>query len=254
MENLEETQKTIETVVNKYRLVPFLRERAKLLPLPSSLEDSIEQAIAIDILAHMFFYKRTTPDVLIGLLYKRFSNVNLCLQVLNTLIEEDLLDYEGIQVITRFSLKKQDTEMINEMMYPPPLVIPPKKVMRNTDTGYHFSPRSSIVLRNSFYAGNTNLEHINRVNSIPLRLNTYVLEHREHTPKKELNSNKDRVNWNRYVSVQSDITDFYKDNTFYLIHKYDKRGRIYCQGYHISYQSDDFTNSLVEFANGEKVI
>lgn len=59
MENLEETQKTIETVVNKYRLVPFLRERAKLLPLPSSLEDSIEQAIAIDILAHMFFYKRT---------------------------------------------------------------------------------------------------------------------------------------------------------------------------------------------------
>ena len=254
MENLEEIQKTIETVVNKYRLVPFLRERAKSISIP--LEDNLEQAIAVDILAHMMFYKRTTPDVLIGLLYKRFSNVELCLKVLDTLIGVDLLDYDhnDNRIITRYTLLNSDTDLVNQMMYPPPMVIPPKKVIRNTDTGYHFSPRSSIVLRNSFYAGNTNLEHINRVNSIPLRLNAYVVSNRKHEPKNELKSVKDRINWNKYVTIQSTLTDYYKDRTFYLTHKYDKRGRVYCQGYHISYQSDDFTNSLVEFANGEKVI
>ena len=53
---------------------------------------------------------------------------------------------------------------------------------------------------------------------------------------------------------QRNLPEFFQEEPFYLTHKYDARGRVYCQGYHLSYQSDDFTNALIEFAEGEKVI
>jgi DNA-directed RNA polymerase len=40
-------------------------------------------------------------------------------------------------------------------------------------------------------------------------------------------------------------------NRFWLTHKYDKRGRTYCQGYHVSYQGNDYNKACIEFADGE---
>jgi DNA-directed RNA polymerase len=43
------------------------------------------------------------------------------------------------------------------------------------------------------------------------------------------------------------------DNEFYLTHKYDKRGRIYCQGYHVNYQGTPWNKAVIQFANEEIV-
>jgi DNA-directed RNA polymerase len=40
-------------------------------------------------------------------------------------------------------------------------------------------------------------------------------------------------------------------NEFYLTHRYDKRGRVYCQGYHISYQGNAWNKSVIELADKE---
>ena len=42
-----------------------------------------------------------------------------------------------------------------------------------------------------------------------------------------------------------------ESDTFYLPHKYDKRGRTYCQGYHVSYQGAAWNKAVIEFANEE---
>ena len=39
----------------------------------------------------------------------------------------------------------------------------------------------------------------------------------------------------------------------YLTHKYDKRGRVYCQGYYISYQGTDWNKAVIELSNKEIV-
>lgn len=250
---LLEKEKEIEIELSKHQLMPFLRDKVKELPVP--FDTDLETSIAKEILAYMLFYKRTIPPVLIGLLYKRFANVQLCLKVLDSLIVADYLDFnENNQIVTRFTLNKEDTEKLSKMMYPLPMVMKPNTLKRNSDNGYYFLPRSSVVLRTSFYKGYVNLSHLNRVNSIPLRINQAVLDNRTHVPKKDIPNVKDKANWNKYVRQQREVVESYKDITFYLTHKYDKRGRVYCQGYHISYQSDDFTNALVEFADGEKVI
>ena len=40
-------------------------------------------------------------------------------------------------------------------------------------------------------------------------------------------------------------------NKFYFTHKVDKRGRLYCQGYHINYQSASYKKAMIELANKE---
>lgn len=251
--NQYERERVLETELCKYQLMPFLRDKARKLPYPFTEE--LEKSIAVDIIAHMLFYKRTSPSVLIGLLHNRFHNAQKCLEVLNELIEQDYLDYSANdQIITKLCLSTEDSEKLAKMMYPQPMVVPPSKLKRNSDTGYWYMPKGCIVLRSRFQDMDVNLDHLNRVNSIKLKINKEVLHNRENKPKKELPTIQARANWNKFVRQQREIAESYEDTEFYLTHKYDKRGRIYCQGYHISYQSNDFTNALVEFANGEKCI
>ena len=42
-------------------------------------------------------------------------------------------------------------------------------------------------------------------------------------------------------------------NKFYLNHKVDKRGRIYCSGYHITTQGTAFKKASIELAHEEIV-
>jgi hypothetical protein len=42
-------------------------------------------------------------------------------------------------------------------------------------------------------------------------------------------------------------------NVFYLTHRYDKRGRTYCQGYHVNYQGTAWNKACVEFAQKELI-
>jgi DNA-directed RNA polymerase len=40
-------------------------------------------------------------------------------------------------------------------------------------------------------------------------------------------------------------------NEFYLTHRYDKRGRVYCQGYHVTYQGTPWNKAVLELADKE---
>jgi DNA-directed RNA polymerase len=42
-------------------------------------------------------------------------------------------------------------------------------------------------------------------------------------------------------------------DTIYLTHRYDRRGRIYCTGYHVNEQGTDYHKAVLEFADKELV-
>lgn len=253
----EAVQRTLEEDMCKYRLMPYLREMAEEINSAYLAEgEELEHAIANDIIALLFFHKSMEPSALMGTLFQRFNDLGLIGDVIEHLVEVDgLAKFENNRVTAMYNIKdKTEYSKLSSLLYPLPLVVPPSKVTRNTQNGYIYYPIGSIVLNSSYYKGDVNLEHINRVNSIPLRMNQDVLNDLKNYPKKTLYALKDRQNWDRFVKQQKEINDFYKDKEFYLTHKYDKRGRVYCQGYHVSYQSTDFTNACVEFAQGEPVV
>lgn len=251
----EALEREIELTTSKYQMLPFLREKARVLPIPYEPK-SVEYSLSVDIIAHMFFYKRATPATVVGLVYQRFKNTDLILEVLDKLIQSDLLDYNTDlkQVITVYALNPEEMEYLSKMMYPRPLVVKPEKLRRNSDTGYWYNNKGCVVLKSHYMPEDVNLDHLNRVNSIPLRINKEVLENRENKPKKILPTVQDRENWNRFARQQREIAEEYSGRDFYLTHKYDKRGRVYCQGYHLTYQGNDFSNALIEFSHGKKCI
>lgn len=250
---LELKERTLEQDMCKYQLMPYLRDIAKTLDI--SLE-GIEKDIAVEVLSYMIFYKYKEISVIVGLLYARFRNIDKILEVIEYLIaEDDLLDCNDYTVlVTKFKLVPSEAEKLSSMLYPLPLVIPPAPLTKNYETGYHYMPKKCVVLKTKYTHVDVNLDHINRVNSIPLRINTDVINNCANLPKKELKTQKDKQNWNRFVRQQREIVNFYKDAPFYLVHRYDKRGRVYCQGYHISYQGCDYTNACIEFAEGEPIV
>lgn len=248
---LEAKERQLETYFCKYNLKSFLRAKAKELTIP--IEDELEYSIAVDMLAYMLFYKNTLTSVLVPLLFVRFKDINKILKVLTTLVNADFLDYtRAHRIITKNFLSEEDSRMISLLLYPLPMVVKPLPLTRNSQSGYKYLPATCLILRRHFFKEDINLDHLNRLNSIPLRLNKAVLANC--SPKKEIINRKERENYERFREQQHGIAEFFQEEPFYLTHKYDARGRVYCQGYHLSYQSDDFTNALIEFADGEKVI
>lgn len=251
---LEAQERVLEEEMTKFKLMPYLRQVIKNT-LPTLDTKILADKVAVDALAFMLFHKRALIVTLVGSLLARFKDLNLVLTVLDDLVQnKDLLDCTGDTFVTKLTLDQHTNDRLSQLLYPLPMVIPPKRVTRNTDSGYHYLGPQSLVLKNKFFSEDINLEHINRVNSIALRLNEDVVNDLVNTHDKPFESQQDYNNWVIFVKQQREILDFYRDHEFYLTHKYDKRGRVYCQGYHISYQSTDFTNGCIEFAQGEPVV
>ena len=127
------------------------------------------------------------------------------------------------------------------------------------------------------------IEHLDRMNAVPLQLNTALLDAYQEKPKLSLaekdalmpayvrecfNENpeqykriyaehwetyKQKIQWEKFVEESAakyaEVID--RGNLFYLHHKYDKRGRTYAQGYHIDTQGASFKKAIVQLANTE---
>jgi hypothetical protein len=67
------------------------------------------------------------------------------------------------------------------------------------------------------------------------------------------------INWEVFTSetnpmedmnsrVQDKVISMYHNKPFYFLHKYDSRGRIYSQGYHINIQGTEYDKAILDFA------
>ena len=266
MSNTMQHQATLEVLFNKSQIIPRLQEevRAQESVLQQIRGAGIPLALGVDILVQLMLHRRATTSVLVGVLRKHLpDDLQFIADCLWRMAEIDLIDYDTqLRVFTtQFEVGSELQETFDRYQYPLPMVIPPRKVVTNTDSGY-LSISHSIILRDNHTEEDVCLDHINRLNSIQLQVNmdtaNMIQNKWKSLDKKKSDESmadyqKRKKQFLKYDKVSRDIMDLlYRHGTgLYLTHRYDSRGRTYCQGYHVNYMGTAWNKAVIEFAEAE---
>jgi hypothetical protein len=183
----------------------------------------------------------------------------------------------SLMIQSRIPLPDELLEYVAHSEYLPPMVCTPKVISSNYESGYLTLTDSLLLGNGNHHDGDLCLDVINKVNAVALSLDLEFLSIVEETPKDITLENiqkeamkrgqilsdaeaKQRMqkaleNWDKF-KAQSYV--FYslmaqQGNRFHLLNKWDKRGRMYAQGYHITTQGAPFKKSSIEFADPELI-
>ena len=195
-------------------------------------------------------------------------------EIIAVLGETDLFDNkktrEGWIVISRVGLDAEVTQYADNALYLPPLIIKPRKVRSNRDSGYITQRGESLIL--GFYENhhddNICLDVLNTLNSNEYELDTdFINQYEEQWHREELSQqeyeelshadreiyNMDAKTWKKFQEQGKFFQHLmiHHGNSFYLCNKVDKRGRIYSSGYHVNVQGSSFKKAMVNFKHRE---
>lgn len=232
-------------------------------------QQHIDEEFGFSLLVQMALHKRATFPTMVGILrhhYEPSKNASqLAADMLHKCVLADLVDWSPVteQFIVRYTVTEDVQHDLDRYQYPLPMVVPPKMVRDNSDTGY-FTSRNSIILRKNHHEDDVCLDHINKVNRIKFVINddvaTMIANRWKNLDKPKVGETKD--DFQRRIKAFAKYDRTAKEvirlicaygKEFYLTHKYDKRGRIYCQGYHINYQGAPWNKAVIELAQKELV-
>ena len=195
-------------------------------------------------------------------------------EIIAVLGETDLFDNkktrEGWIVLSRVELDSEVTQYADNALYLPPLIIKPRKIRHNRDSGYITQRGESLIL--GFYENhhddNICLDVLNILNSNEYELDTdFINQYEEQWHREELSQqeyeelshadreiyNMDEKNWKKFQEQGKFFQTLmiHHGNSFYLCNKVDKRGRIYSSGYHVNVQGSSFKKAMVNFKHRE---
>lgn len=231
------------------------------------LKHQIEPKFGFDLLVQMVLHKRAHLPTLVGVLRKHFDgDCQLTTEELTKALHADLVDWSPVarQFIVKFGISPDVQADLDRYQYPLPMVVEPKVLEENRDSGY-YTGTSSVILRDNFHDYDVCLDHLNHVNKTKFRINQRVATH---IKNKWRNLDKPKADED-HAEYQKRVKAFEKydrtahdvmhhlgiaaEGEFYLTHKYDKRGRTYCQGYVVNYQGTAWNKAVIELANQEIV-
>lgn len=227
-------------------------------------EIGIDQKFGFDLLVQMVLHKRVNVPTLVGILRKHYKgNVQQTADACLAAAQADLLDWsQPLETfMIRYDVSADVRAEIDIYQYPLPMIVEPRELKNNHDTGY-FTHRNSVILRNNHTDDDVCLDYLNKINRVKLRLNLDSVAFNENSwanmaKPKEGESREDFMRrkkaFEKYNATSEQVHQHLTivGNEFYLTHKYDKRGRVYSQGYHVNYQGNDYNKSCIEFAHGE---
>ncbi len=197
-------------------------------------------------------------------------------EVIAMLSDTDLFDCkktkDGWVVLSRIGLDEDVLRYAYNAFYLPPMIIKPRTVRHNRDSGYITQRGESLIL--GYYENHHDddicLDVLNILNANEYELDTDLISnlseewHRENLSQEEymalsheekLIYDMDKSTWESYIQQGYKIQTLmlYHGNKFYLQNKVDKRGRIYTSGYHISPQGSSFKKAMINLAKKEIV-
>lgn len=264
-----ELQLELEYLFNKNQTLKRIREaflECKEFDFIDYLnEKDINPDFGLDLLIQMALHKRTTLPILTAILRPHFNHTQRTVDEISKAVEASLLIWNSTtsQFIVQFNISDEIQAEIDRYQYPLPMVIPPRPVMDNRDTGY-ITTRGSIILRKNHHNDDVCLDHINRMNRIRFAIDQDTAQMirnrwRNLDKPKPGESNQEfqkRVRaFEKYDRTSKQVMEklLQEGNLFYLTHKYDKRGRVYCQGYHVNYQGAPWNKAVIELADKELI-
>lgn len=264
-----QTQLELEELFNKNQLISRLKKEYDIPEIRDYCnEKEIPIKFALDLLTHIMIHKRANVPTLVGILNHHCVSKQACADLLLRCAEVDLIDWddEREEFIVRIQVMDSIMNEISKFMYPLPMVVEPEEIKDNRTTGYLSDPckNGSIILKDNHHDDDVCLDHINRMNQIPLSLNAQVA-HFINNKWKNIDKQKAsetfseyltrRKAFEKYTETTKDVVDAFivMGNKLFMTHRYDKRGRTYCNGYHINPQGNDWNKSTIEFFDKELV-
>ena len=266
MDALMQQQVELEIKYNKNQVITRIKKEFASAGFEEAIvETGVPVQFGMDLLAQMALHKRCKIDTMVGVLIHHFDDPQITADMIMLACQKDLVDWSVPlrQLIVRFNITDDVQLEIDKYQFPLPMVVEPKEVRTNKDTGMLMSS-GSILLKKNHHDEDVCLDHINRMNKVRFKLNhdvaTFVKNEWSDLDKPKQGETKQdyerRVRaFEKYDRVAHDVIAEIETHgsEFYMTHKYDKRGRIYCQGYHISYQGNPWNKACIELATEELV-
>lgn len=161
----------------------------------------------------------------------------------------------SLVIINRMPLSERLKGFIADSQYLPPMVCEPEILKNNHSSGYLTHNDSLLLGKGNHHDGDLCLDVLNTQNQVALKLSVEFLCTVEEEPTFDLDTQEKVDSWKDFKrqSYQNYHMLVSHGNQFWLTHKVDKRGRIYCQGYFISTQGSSFKKASIELAHEEIV-
>ena len=192
--------------------------------------------LGIDITAMVCLYRRLPLEALVNLFRHEDSQVIASTAQALTIARWIQWDPEREEFVTS-QLPLDLEKRVFDKRYPMPMLCRPATLQEEQDSPYLTEGKSQTVLGE--YSGQrTNIDALNALNQIPLRINKAVASQAPDPFKDD----------NKFRRDSAAVFQRIKDEEFYLTWQFDFRGRMYARGYHVNPQGDDWHKSCIQFA------
>lgn len=269
------TQIELEKLYSKNQLLPRLykyfevelKERTGLDLTKFMETNNIDPEFGFSLLVQMALHRRTTLPTMVGILRHQYRDAQQVADAILKCCEVDLLHwhpaYSQLVVEPALTIPEDIQRELDLYQFPLPMVVRPRKVKCNRDTGYVLN-RGSIILKKNHHDEDVCLDHINHMNGVRFTINTdtanMIANSWRNLDKPKEGETKDDFErrkraFEKYDRSCHEVIAKLVDhgNCFWLTHKIDKRGRTYCQGYHVSYQSAPWNKAVIQLYDEEIV-
>lgn len=266
-------QKILENKYHKHNMMPRLRQEVINSGLVDVIQDcgilddgSVKLEMVIEAVVTLILHRRASVNVMVGLMMRFCEHqAQETADALDKMLEHRFFkfDAEKHQFVMRYDVPTDVRVEIDRYCNPLPMLVKPRKVVDNKQSGY-LSFGYSILMRGNYHDKDVCLDHINRVNAVKLSLNKKMVETvklhwrslASQTDKEDFRSFQRRAKtFEKYIKVSDAVLEFMMEqgNEFYLTHRYDARGRCYPTGNIINYSGESHQKAVIEFAKKEKV-
>lgn len=255
LETQIQKQKHMENLYNKFQQIPLLTKLFQDYDIAPKDDPATPHIIRL--LVHLAIQKRMQVNAALGILSKKLSLEDAVI-VIEACVEAGVVIHDSTrnELIVVIEPDEATEEKMRHYMFPPPMFCKPCKVRKNSESGY-LTIDTSVMTKGSYTSEDVCLDVINILNSFEYKLNLDVLNYS--SMYKSLNKRKDNETqleymkrfkqWQKFDNETRKLikNHYSSDDTIYFTHGYDKRGRIYCRGYHFNYQGCEWRKALIEF-------
>lgn len=269
MDSKYKHQQELERLYSKNELMPRMRQFFVDMGAENDFNAlNINPKFGITVLVQMALHKRCNISTLVGLTIQYFNTAQETADQIKKLIDIGLVDWDdNLRVlITKFTIPPTLQAEIDKFQYPLPMVVEPRKLKSNSDTGFLVSgSRGSVILKNNHHEDDVCLDHLNRLNKVKLCINerTAVMVSNKWKNLDKPKDGESREDFQRRVrafekynkhAIEVMALVVQEGNEFYLTHRYDKRGRTYSQGHFINPQGTEYNKAVIEFVDAEVTV
>lgn len=187
----------------------------------------------------------------------------------------DLTKDRYTRLHNKWELSEEIVKQIEEFRFVNPMIVKPLPVNQkgnNKGSGYLTIGSDSLLMGGNYHTKDICTNILDTINDTQYEINIELMKTYRNSwssmnePKKAdgIDKMKDETvdEYNKRIQAfekfeklvfKSVAEVYHSGNQCYLTHKYDKRGRLYCVGYQISYQGNSYAKAILNFKNKEVI-